>query len=111
MVSQGHVRLAASLLELLKLGRLSRVIGTPRYGIDEIFREDEGNPLSVDSKLLLVMPQKVTKVNVEDLSIFVDHDIVRVPVSNPQDKSCNAIAKRRSVQFSDSTVPFSRASC
>ena len=38
-------------------------------------------PLTVDAEFLLVVSQEVTKVNVEDLTLLVHHDVVRVSIN------------------------------
>ena len=52
---------------LLESLLLCRVVGAFGNDAHEVFREDKGNPLSVDAKLLFLVVQKVSKVNVKDL--------------------------------------------
>ena len=68
MFPQCHVSFTTGLLELLKLFRLQPVISIGD-GVDEVVRQHERNSLSTDSKLLLVMTQKMSKVDVENLPV------------------------------------------
>ena len=68
MFPQRHVGFTTGLLELLELFGLEAVISIGD-GVDKVVWQDEGNPLSTDSKLFLVMTQKMSKVYVENLSI------------------------------------------
>ena len=68
MFPQRHVSFTTGLLELLKLFRLQPVISIGD-GVDEVVRQHERNSLSTDSKLLLVMTQKMSKVDVENLPV------------------------------------------
>ena len=68
MFPQSHVSFTTGLLELLKLFRLQPVISIGD-GVDEVVRQHERNSLSTDSKLLLVMTQKMSKVDVENLPV------------------------------------------
>ena len=58
---------------------------------DEVFGEDEGNALAVDPKLLLAVVEKVAKVDVEHLAVLVDHDVVRVTVTDAQNECGHTI--------------------
>ena len=68
MFPQRHVSFTTGLLELLELFRLQPVISIGD-GVDEVVRQHERNSLSTDSKLLLVMTQKMSKVDVENLPV------------------------------------------
>ena len=92
MVPQRHISFPAGLLELLKLWRFPRVVCTPRYCVDEVLRENKGYSLPIDAKFFLVVPQKMTEIYVEDLAVLVDHDVVRVPVTDAEDERRDAVA-------------------
>ena len=68
MFPQRHVGFTTGLLELLELFGLEAVISIGD-GVDKVVRQHEGDSLSTNSKLLLVMTQKMSKVYVENLSI------------------------------------------
>lgn len=38
------------------------------------------------------MSEKMAKIDVKNVSVFVDHDVVRVSVPDPQDESSDAVA-------------------
>ena len=69
MFPQRHVSFTTGLLELLKLLGLQTLVISIGDGVDKVVRQHEGNPLSTDSKLFLIMTQKMSKVYVENLSI------------------------------------------
>ena len=66
MFPQRHVSFTTGLLELLELFRLQSVISIGD-DVDKVVQQREWNFLSTDSKLLLVMTQKMSKVDVENL--------------------------------------------
>ena len=72
MAAQREVRLAAQLLELCELVALARVLLAQRDHIEEVVGEDERDSLSVDAKLFLKVTEKVAKVDVKYLPVFVD---------------------------------------
>ena len=55
--------------------------------------QHEGHPLSTHAKLHLEVAQEVAKVHVEELSQVRDHDVVRVPVADPQHKGGHAVSR------------------
>ena len=69
MFPQRHVSFTTGLLELFKLLGLQTLVISIGDGVDKVVWQDEGNPLSTDSKLFLVMTQKMSKVYVENLPI------------------------------------------
>ena len=95
MFPQRHVRFTARLLEPLERLGLLRVVAAVGDGVDEVVRQHEGHPLPVDAELLLVVAEEVSEVYVEDLTVLVDHDVVRVPVPDPEDEGCHAVARTR----------------
>ena len=72
MAAQGEVRLAAQELELGELLTLARVLLAQRDHIEEVVGEDERDSLAVDAKLFLEVTEKVAKVDVKYLPVFVD---------------------------------------
>ena len=68
MFPQRHVRFTTGLLELLKLFGLEAVISIGD-GVDKVVWQHEGDSLSTNSKLLLVMTQKMSEVYVENLPV------------------------------------------
>ena len=92
MFPESHVSFATGLLEPFKLFRLPRIVTAMGDGVDEILRKHEGDPFPVDAKLLLVVSQEVTKVNVEDLTVLIDHDVVRMSVPDAQDEGGHTVA-------------------
>ncbi|KAH9395982.1 hypothetical protein TYRP_020060 [Tyrophagus putrescentiae] len=77
------------LLKLLGNERIFRPLGDDA---EKVVGEHKGDPFSVDAQLLLEVPQKVTKVNVEDLPVLVDHDVVWVAVADAQHEGGHAVA-------------------
>ena len=69
MFPQRHVGFTTGLLELLKLFGLQTLVISIGDGVDKVVWQDKGNPFSTNSKLFLVMTQKMSKVYVENLSI------------------------------------------
>ena len=53
---------------LFELGALTRVVLISSDDADEVFGEHKRNSLSVDPELLLLVVEKVTEVDVEDLN-------------------------------------------
>jgi hypothetical protein len=45
-----------------------------------------------NAEFLLVVAQKVSKINMENLTILLDHDVVRVAVTDSQDESGYTVA-------------------
>jgi len=43
-----------------------------------VINKIKNSPLAIDAKLLLVVAKEVAKVNVEDLTLLIHHDVVRV---------------------------------
>ena len=72
MAAKGEVSLAAEELELGKLLALARVLLAQRDHIEEVVGEDERDSLTVDAKLFLEVSEKVAKVDVKYLPVFVD---------------------------------------
>ncbi len=84
------------ILVYLEFGELFALLGillAPGYNVQEVLREHERHALPDDAELLLVVAEKVAKVNVEDLALAVDHDVVGVPVANPEDEGGDAVAR------------------
>lgn len=72
----------------MKFGELVALLGVLFAVADdeeEILGEDEGHAFAVEAELFLEMPQKVAKVDVEDLAVLINHDIVGVAVADAQD--------------------------
>ena len=67
MFPQGHVGLTTSLLKTFKLFGFLRIVTAIGDGVNEVIRQHEGDSLSTNSKLLLVMTQEMSKVYVENL--------------------------------------------
>lgn len=95
MTTEGQVRPTAQLLELLKVFALRWIFDPFRDDVEEVFREYERNSLSVNAKLFLEMTQEVAKINVEDVAVFVHHDVIRIPVTDSQDERGHAITSTR----------------
>ena len=69
MFPQCHVSFTTGLLELLELLGLETLVISIGDGVDKVVRQYEGDSLSTNSKLLLVMTQKMSKVYVENLPV------------------------------------------
>ena len=52
--------------------------------VHKVVDQHEGDTLSFEAKLTLVVSQEVTKVNVEKLACFLDHDIIVMSVADAQ---------------------------
>lgn len=101
----------------LKLLGFSRLLNTFTDDYEEVLSQDKGNAFPLVAKLLLLMIQEVTKVNVEQLeeeegqlgggrtrkqsqgveseahlSILFHHDVGVVAVSDTQDECGDAVA-------------------
>ena len=74
-----YITFTTGLLKFLKLLRFSRIVRPVGNCKDEVFRKNKWNPFSVDPKLFLVMAKEMTKVNVENLTFLIDHDVVWMP--------------------------------
>ena len=68
MFPQRHVGFTTGLLELLKLFGLQAVISIGD-GVNKVVWQHERNSLATDSKLLLVVTQKMSEVYVENLPV------------------------------------------
>ena len=68
MFPQRHVSFTTGLLELLKLFGLQAVISIGD-GVNKVVWQHERNSLATDSKLLLVVTQKMSEVYVENLPV------------------------------------------
>ena len=81
-----------SRLEFFAFGRILNTLG---YNVEKVFSENERNPFAINAKLLFKMSQEVTEVYVEDIAIFVDHNIVRIAVPDAQNESGHAVTSAR----------------
>ena len=95
MFSQRHVCFTTGLLKSFKLFGFLWIITAVGNSVDKIIWKHKWNSFPIDPKLFLVMAQEVTKVNVEDLTIFIDHDIVWMSVSDAKDEGCHTVAGTR----------------
>ena len=71
--------LAASLLKVHKLLGLFGIVLALADDVEKVLGQDEGDALPGDAVLFLEVPEKVTKVYVENLPLFVHHNVVRMP--------------------------------
>mmetsp|Transcript_25318 Transcript_25318/g.47561 ORF Transcript_25318/g.47561 Transcript_25318/m.47561 type:complete len:246 (-) Transcript_25318:2404-3141(-) len=102
MLPQDVVTLAAHLFELReanpRLLVLHDQVGESErrfpvaHNVSHLRREDERSPLSLVPELALEIAEEVPKVDVEQVALFGYHDVVRVPVSDAQHVSGNAVA-------------------
>jgi len=67
-------------------------------------REDESSSLTIDTKFLLEVPQKVSKVDVEQVTILGHHDVSIMSIADSKDKSCYAVARARRNKVFNSIV-------
>ena len=63
--------------------------------IKKVFGQNERHSFPINAELLFEMAQKVAKVYVKDIAVFIDHDIIWVPVADSQYESGNAISSTR----------------
>jgi hypothetical protein len=73
MLSKDAVSSATNVNEL---GKLIRVFSS--HYKSKVRGEDEWSTLTLDTKLLLEVTKEVTKVDVEEMSCFGNHDIIVV---------------------------------
>ena len=66
-------------LEVFAFGGVFNPFGND---IKKIFSQNERHPLTVDAELLFEVAQKVPKVDVKDIAIFVDHDIIWIAIAD-----------------------------
>lgn len=70
----------------------SRILDSLWNDVKEVFCEDKWYSLSVDAEFLLEMSQKMTKIDVKYTAIFIDHDVIRISVTDTEDKGGDTIA-------------------
>lgn len=90
VMPKSEISLHTHILELLEVGAAFLPRGS--HDVQEVWRENEGNPFLTDSHETLIIPQDVAKVDVEEVSRFSDHDIVVVAIPDPQNVRGYAVA-------------------
>ena len=80
----------------------------PHVSVDDdgkVISQYKRHPLSLHAKLALEIAQKVPKVNVEELAVPGDHDVVGMPIPDPQHIGGHAVPGTRVAEVQTCSLP------
>lgn len=93
MFVEDFVRAIAKLLELEEMSTFVRLIFAASDDTNEVFGEDERHTFTIDAKLLLEMTKEMAKVNVENVALFIHHNVVGISIANAKNERGHAISR------------------
>lgn len=68
-----------------------RLVFAARDNADEVFSQHKRHAFSVYAEFLLEMAEEMAEIYVEDVAFFIHHDVVGIPVSDPENEGCDTV--------------------
>lgn len=73
---------------------LGRVVFLPPHNVCHLLGEYKRRPLPFESHFLLKISEEMSKVNVEEVANFREHDIAIMAITNSEVIRCDTVARR-----------------